>query len=318
MTDRYVVILVLYALACFAAVLTLAEFALWLVRKPLLRGIERFRPQDGVVAHVVIRALPAVLAFLLTAFSAVPGYFHGEPMGTNELPGLLLIALAVLGVYACVAPVVRVLAMLRRTRARTQNWLASTVSNEVFADVPLVEIVSDRPVVVAAGMVKKQIFVSSLVRNLLSPRELRAVLRHEAAHCRQNHNLARLLTMSTPRLFTQDDFDEKLDEVIEYAADDAVLDVPGDALNLASAMVIMARQSATSAGMLFSAFVEPIHSAMLERRVERLVVARPCLRARVLGKLAFACSALMAATALIGSLPLAQAGFRETLELLVR
>ncbi|ABF41853.1 peptidase M48, Ste24p [Candidatus Koribacter versatilis Ellin345] len=318
MSDSYVLILVLYTLASFSAVLAIAEAFLWLVRKPVLRSIERFRPQDGVVAHVVVYAFPAVLAFLLTAFSAVPGYFHGEPIGTHEMPGAVLVALALVGLYALVAPLCNVVSMMWRTRVRTQRWMASSVVKESFGGVPLVEVGSEQAFVVAAGLVKKQIFVSSLVRRLLSPRELRAVLRHENAHCKQNHNIARLIVALTPRILSRSGSDEKLSELIEYAADDAVLDVPGDALNLASAVVALARQSATAAGMLYSALVDPAHTATLERRVERLVLARPILRGNILGKLAFACVAVVAATAMIGSLPLAQAGFRETLELLVR
>ena len=318
MSDRYLLILVLYTLACFGTVLALTQGLLWLLREPLLRAIARLSAKDGVVAHVILNALPAIVAFLLTSFSAVPGYFNGEPIGTHELPGAALIALAALGAYFVLAPLGATCAMIYRTRVRTDGWQGSARNVDSFADVPVVEVGSERAFVAAAGLLNKRIFLSSPVRSLLSTRELRAVLRHEVAHCDQRHNFARLLVAASPRLFSCTAFEDSFRETIEYAADDAVLDVPGDALNLASAVVTLARRTVPASGMLYSGIVEPTNAVLLKRRVDRMVLLQPRSTGKKLRQITIGCTALLAATTLIGSLPLAQEAFRETLELLVR
>ena len=318
MSNRYVLILVLYTLASFGATLAIIEGALWLLRNRALRLISRLRPSDGVMTHVVLRFLPAVLALVLTALSAVPGYFGGEPVGTHELPGTGLIALALLGLYSIVVPLARVAWLTIRTRTTTNAWTRQAVGAETVSNLRVIELPLGNPLVVAAGVLRKRIFLSTAVRALLSARELRAVLRHEVAHCRQNHNLAKLFCKLAPRLMDSELMDDSLHETIEYAADDEACGVPGDALNLASAVLVLARQTAASPRALFTALLDPRHSAMLERRVERMVLPRECLTGRMFSKLAGACAGIVAVTAAIASMPAAQHAFRETLELLVR
>jgi hypothetical protein len=318
-SNRYLLILVLYALASFGSVLAIAESAAWLLRKQALRVIERLRPHDGVIAHLGLRLLPALLALLLTSLSAVPGYFKGEPIGTHELPGPWLIGLAIVGLYALIAPLIRVAWLATRTQARTNRWLQTAIGGESFSDFPVIELALDQPVIVASGVLKKSIWISTAVRSLLTPRELRAALRHEAAHCRQNHNLAKLLSALAPRLLPAEVMEENLRETIEFAADDEACSIPGDGLNLAAAVVTLAKQcAAPAAEMFYTALVDPRQAARLERRVERLVLPQQLGNSRIFMSLASACVAVIVCTAAVGSLPLAQHAFRETLELLVR
>ncbi len=318
MTYRYITILVLYALASFGAILALTEAALWLVRQPLLRMLERFRPTDSVKAHLVWRLLPPIIALLLTSLSALPGYLHGEPIETRELPGLSLIGLALLGLYSIVAPLVQVVWISLRTDAKTRTWLQSAVRRDSFSRIPVVELALSHPVIVASGLIRKFIFVSSPVKSLLSARELRAALRHEVAHCRQNHNLAKLLWTAAPRIAPAVLVEENLRETIEFAADDEACSIPGDALNLASALVIMAQQSAPPTEMLYTPLVAASETARLERRVQRLVLPAPRSGSGKFAQLALACVLIVSVTVFIGSLPIAQHAFQEMLELLVQ
>jgi Zn-dependent protease with chaperone function len=318
-SDRYVLILVLYALASFAVLMAIGETALWLLRHRAIRLIARLRPNDGVVAHLVLRCLPPVLALILTTLSAVPGYFHGEPIGTQEVPSPWLIGLALLGTVSIVLPLARAAWIAIRTATTTRSWASNAIKNQTFAGVSLFDLEMNAPVIVASGIFRKSIFLSSPVRTLLSARELRAALRHEAAHCNQNHNFAKFLSVIAPHLFTSHELQDNFRETIEYAADDEACNVPGDALNLASAVVILAKQSASNtAGMLYSALVDTGHSASLERRVERLVLPKVGRKNSMIAQLAAGCAAIVAATAAIALLPSAQHVFRETLELLVR
>ena len=317
MSDRYWLILVLYAVASFGVMLVLNETVLSLLRKPLLRFVMRMRARDSVAVLLAIRYTPALIAMLMTLICALPGYLRGEPAGTEEIPGLGLVVLAMIGVSSLLLPVVGTLRILRRTRRATQAWLSTTVATNSFAETPIVEFGTDVPLVAAAGLRNKRIFLSTAVRDLLSARELRAVLRHEVAHCRQNHNLGRLLFELAPRLLFPNWLHDALGEAMEYAADDAVRDVPGDALNLAAAVVLLARESSQEESVLYSMAVGG-NAAVLERRVERLFLPRPTLARRMMGPMAFGLAAFVAFTVAVGSLPAAQAAFRESLEFLVR
>lgn len=319
MSDRYVLILVLYSLATFAAILALAEIILSALHRPILRLIDRLRPNDGVLAHLVLRLLPALLALALTAFSAIPGYFRGEPVSTREIPGALLVGLALLGIYSILWPLTKAIALAIRTSLKTRRWSKQALATEVFSDFPLLEIELGTPVIVASGLIRRSIFLSNPVRSLLSARELRAALRHEVAHCRQHHNLAKLLCLVAPHFLPSSTMDESLREVIEFAADDEACSMPGDALNLASAVVILARESVTNpTEMLYTALADERYVATLKRRVERLVLPPSSHGRSIFIQLTAGCFAVLALASVVGSLPVAQHAFRETLELLVR
>jgi Zn-dependent protease with chaperone function len=319
MSFRYVELLLLYSLASFGVLLVLCQAALFLLHRSALRMIENLRSRDGVITHLVLRYLPTAIALILTVLSAVPGYFEGEPVTTQESPSLWLICLAMIGLYSILEPIASILWIALRTSAKTNAWEHSAVAHRSFGGFALFDLDLHVPFIVASGIIRKSIFVSKPVQSLLSERELRAALRHEAAHCQYNHNLAKLLFALAPRAFSIPGFDNGFQEVIEFAADDEACKVPGDALNLASAVVILARQSASNThGMLCSALVAVKQSASLERRVERLVVRGMRRKSGRLAQLAMGCVAVVAATSAFALLSPAQQVFREALEHLVR
>ena len=319
MSDGYVLILVLYALASFGATLAIVEAMLWLSQRQILRGVGRLRPAEGILAHVVLRFLPALIALVLTLLSAVPGYLRGEPISTHEKPGFALMALALIGICAIVVPMTATLKRVLRTRAKIREWWETATYREEFSALPMVELDMAMPLVVASGLIHTSIFLSRPVRGLLSPRELRAALRHEVAHCRKHHNLLKLVCSVAPHLFGTREMDESFFEMLEFAADDDACSVPGDALNLASAVVILAREcSLQPQPILYTPLATASSQASLERRVERLV--RPSaagVRSRF-AQLTAASVVVLSIVAAVGSLPVAQHAFRETLELLVR
>lgn len=319
MTHRYVEILLLYALASYGAVLVVVEGILWLFRNRILAMMEKLRPSDGILAHLVLRFFPPLLALMLTVISAVPGYFTGEPMRTQELPGPLLVGLGWVGLYAIAAPILSTISATIRTALRTNSWGRRAIDRQKFFDIPVVEFKARRPVIVASGLLRKMIFVSSPVRSLLSTRELGAALKHEMAHCHHHHNLAKLISGIVPRLIASPELDENLQEMIEYAADDAACSAPGDALNLASALLIMARQRVfMRPQVLYASLVDSGETVRLKRRVERLVQIAPRNNGEIFSELFATCAAIVAVFSFLGALPPAQHMFREGLELLVR
>jgi Zn-dependent protease with chaperone function len=319
LSHRFIEILLLYALASYGAILALVEGILWIFRKRILAMMENLRPSDGILAHLVLRVFPPLLALMLTCISAVPGYFTGEPMRTQELPGPLLIGLGWLGLYAIASPLLSSIASSVRTILRTSAWRKRAVGSERFAEIPVVEFEARRPVMVASGLIRNIIFVSRPVRPLLSMREMRAALKHEVAHCRQHHNLAKLLSGMMPQLISSTPLDENLREMIEYAADDEACSTPGDALHLASALVIIARQKVSIPPQaLYAPLIDSRETIRLKRRVERLVQIAPRSNGQIFSELIATCAAIVAVVSFVGALPPAQHLFREGLELLVR
>jgi Zn-dependent protease with chaperone function len=319
LNHRYIEMLLLYALASYGAILVFVEGILWIFRKRILATMENLRPADGILAHLVLRVFPPLLALMLTCLSAVPGYFIGEPVRTQELPGPLLVGLGWVGLYAIAAPILSTISSAIRTSLRARSWLKRATGTESFSDIPVVEFEARRPVILAAGFLWKRIFVSKPVRGVLSTRELRAALKHEVSHCRRYHNLAKLISGFVPRLISTDALDANFREMIEYAADDDACSAPGDALNLASALLIMARQRVPiGPQVLFAPLIDSRETVRLKRRVERLVQIAPRSNGEIFSELAATCSAIVALVSFVGAMPPAQHLFREGLELLVR
>jgi hypothetical protein len=318
MSDRYVLILVLYALASFGATLAMMEATLRMLQGPILRGIGRLRPSEGILAHMVLRFLPPLVALVLTLRSAVPGYLRGEPIATHERPGIALTFLALLGVFAIVFPMITSAKRMMQTAAKIREWSSAETNRAQFSELPMIELNVPKPLIVASGLVRTSIFLSQPVRSLLSPRELRAALRHEVAHCRKHHNLLKLVFALAPHLFGTECMDESLCELLEFAADDDACSVPGDALNLAAAVVTLARESSLPQQLLYTPLAGGTSQASLERRVQRLVRPTGASGRSRLAQLATASAALLTIVAAFGSLPVAQHAFRETLEHLVR
>jgi hypothetical protein len=260
-----------------------------------------------------------LIALVLTLLSALPGYLRGEPIETHEKPGIALVLLALLGVCAVVVPMLLAVQRVRQTRGKIREWLQAATERGDFSQLPMIELDMPKPLVVASGLFHTSILLSRPVRALLSPRELRAALRHEVAHCHRHHNLLKFVCALAPHLLATRRMDESLCELLEFEADDAACSVAGDALNLASAVVILARESsAHSRPLLYTALSEAASPASLERRVQRLVRPGATSVQSRLAQLATASAAVLAIVAAIGSLPIAQHAFRETLEMLVR
>ncbi|MEO5511495.1 MAG: M56 family metallopeptidase [Longimicrobiales bacterium] len=127
-----------------------------------------------------------------------------------------------------------------------------------------------------AGWLRPRIYVSARLGTLLTPRELSAVIAHEAAHVRARDPLRlsalRFLANSMFYLPTLRRLIDDLADEAEISADDsAVRELPARALDLASALVTVAEQHAGAAPAAAVGFQR---SDLLGRRVRRLAGER--------------------------------------------
>jgi hypothetical protein len=98
-------------------------------------------------------------------------------------------------------------------------------------------------VLIVTGFFRAKVFISSVVLEMLTPGELAAALAHEMAHVSFSDNLKQMLfgICTPPRWLEIESEKAAWVSASELAADDAALDRGASALDLAGALVKMAR-----------------------------------------------------------------------------
>ncbi len=252
-----------------------------------------------------LRLLPAVSAGLLVAVF-VPAHLLFEPATPNESFGMVLFALAALGLalLACASVrLSRVSAAARELRRWTMVPLKSRPHDAFEAQ--------GFPGVSLAGALRTRILVGSGLRAVLTEDELDVAVAHEHAHRLSFDNLKRCAMFCAPDAFgwtaAARTLEARWRAEAETRAD--ISAVAGDArraMHLASALVKVARfmeRRPEAVQPVWSTFHEP---ALLETRIRRLVAGAPAtapagtLRRYLVLTLPAAAAALWASDALHG------------------
>jgi beta-lactamase regulating signal transducer with metallopeptidase domain len=126
------------------------------------------------------------------------------------------------------------------------------------------------PMVAVVGIVRPVLFVSTRVLTECSADEVRAIIAHESAHVETRDNLKRFVLRACPDFVgVGDRLCRAWASAAEQAADLAAISArPGCALDLAQALIRVARLTAPVAPALASAFYP---GGSIEVRVRRLV-----------------------------------------------
>ena len=200
-----------------------------------------------------LRALPYLAALFLTLGFALPAFLKLEPQASGETPGPALVGLSAAGalLVACIG--VRLVRILRRTSRIQQEWLNAGALQSPDGDgIPVYCLSNFSPLLVLTGVVRPKIFVAKEVVDVLSEAEFSAALAHELAHAGARDNLKRVLLNITQlpgqlRWFRQ--MDAAWIAASEIAADQAALSAGIPAVELASALVKVARMGNSSPTM---------------------------------------------------------------------
>ena len=148
-----------------------------------------------------------------------------------------------------------------------------------------------------AGLIRPRLIVSAVARHALSPEEMSVALRHERAHAGSRDNLKRLLMLIAPDAlpFLRAGFapiESAWKKFAEWAADDeAAGDDAQRSVNLASALVRVARIGAGPAAPLITSLTDgdlPVRVGRLLEGVRRGDPDRWTPRLCVLGVVALA------------------------------
>lgn len=231
-------------LAGAVLVLLLAPLVLtagrWQVRHPRIALTLWFCAFFAGIGFAVASAATALLC-------AVGG---ASPASSSEALLLTITGWLSLGVLAAVIAFVSASAepLADSWREAVGRFAPVAVSREDSDGVALVWFDSEEPVACAVPSREPEMFLSTALKDLLSPPQLRAVIEHERAHLRQHHGwavrIAEINALCLPRQFPGGRALERATLLlIELIADDAAARRSG-AVHLANALAIMGRTTA--------------------------------------------------------------------------
>jgi len=253
-----------------------------------------------------VRLLPGALALLVSFGMALPIFLVYEPADTGESLSMTLLVLALAGSVLIARGAWRAALAWHATREVRLSWQArGRRVNEFESTLPLFAIDESFPTVAVIGVFQPVLFIAERVLRECPPEEIRAMLRHEAAHVTVRDNLKRFLIRACPDMLRSGGaLDRAWALAAEEAADAAaVAEQPGSAIELAQALIRVARLAPTApAPELASAFYL---GGSIESRVRHLIGAPPATEAPTRpGLVALAVAGLCLGALVVVSAPL--------------
>lgn len=275
---------------------------------------------DDARALALYRLLPAVAAIALTLLVLAPGYLEHEQRGDAEGVSATLLALAAAGFALLSASAARVVSAVRRASALRREWMARAERIELAgADMPAYALDLPFPLVAVLGIARPQLFVSRRVIGACSEPELAAIIEHERAHVLRHDNGVRLMMDAAPDLLSltalPSAIADRWHRAVEQRADDAA----GRRIDLASALVKVARAAADTRALELpaSALYGGEHAAVLATRIRRLLgkgdTERGLNPSPAIGAAACAAAGVLCALALTGAASRAAHGVLEVI-----
>ncbi len=237
--------------------------------------IAQLDPRPRARCLLLLRLAPAGLGLLATASVTLPAYWRFEPRDTHEAAGTSLLTLAAAGLLLLGLSAARLLWAAAGTRRLRREWTrcASAVAVPGVA-LPVYRLEGTLPIVALTGCRRPTLFIAGAVLDECAPRLVSAIAAHETGHQRAGDNLQRLLWTSSadPLAFSAAgrEMAAAWETATEEAADDDALSSGTPALDLAEALLSVARLAPDSAWPTVPAAAF-YRGGRLERRVRRLL-----------------------------------------------
>jgi len=273
---RYYILFALITLGTYAAASIATAFGVSLSSRLLRRRVAARPAVERARALAVARLLPvAIGAFATVLIGSM--FLRYEPRDTTEAPGLLLIGFALSTLLLFTAAMRRLLTSWRAgaTCSRLLRQSGRRWWREDGQQIWIIE--TPYPVAAVTGVFRTRLLISTRIIRECTPRELEAVIRHEAAHVRRRDNLVRAAMRYLPDplllLSAGHQLQAEWAAAAEEAADDEAAGPRVEArTELASALVRVARmaEGPPPQWMPALAFYEGTN---LEHRVKRLLRA---------------------------------------------
>ena len=237
----------------------------------LARRFERYAPASRAALLFRLRMAPEAAGIAVAFGIALPVFVAYEPRESEEGFAMTLVALAAIGLALVAGGAWRAVRAWHSTRLVRRHWESCGRRLDGF-DTPLPVFAIDEqfPTVAVVGVMNPALFVAERVLAECTADEVRAMLRHEAAHVTVRDNLKRFLIRASPDVLRSGgNLDRAWSIAAEEAADAAaVAERPAAAVELAEALIRVARLATPRAPELASAFYL---GGNIESRIRRLV-----------------------------------------------
>jgi beta-lactamase regulating signal transducer with metallopeptidase domain len=231
--------------------------------------IDKVAEQRRANVLFAVRMSPVLVSAIFTVLLIVPSFQILEPRSAGEGMGIAPIMLSIFTVFVLCLGCYQVASIRKATSLAVSRWLVGVSLRQEEPHPQSISILAARgvPSIVLVGIFKPRVLVSKAAHALLTPAELEVSLRHERYHLRSQDNLKKLLFVFLP-FPGMKRLENAWSEAQERAADDAAATDAGSALNLASALVKLARLAPVQPEALCMAgFV----TGPVESRVMRLI-----------------------------------------------
>jgi Zn-dependent protease with chaperone function len=232
------------------------------------RTIARTARIESAQALFALRMLPLIFASTIVAAVAIPSFLQYEPRQVDEAIGVVPLLLCAAFAVLVTCGTSRTVAALRHARRAMRVWTCGARS---YNNNGVLLVTSPgAPAMALAGIRKAQLVVSAATQAALTPAELERAIAHEHSHRRAGDNLKKLLLRACafPGMAA---LDRAWLAAIELSADAEAVHSHAEALDLASALVKIARlHDGRPLPRLVSGFVDG-PAASLETRVQRLL-----------------------------------------------
>jgi Zn-dependent protease with chaperone function len=249
------------------SVLSLAVACGWRRAYVFARRLSIRRAADMLFA---LRLFPLIAAALVTATLTVPSFLLLEPSAIDEPVGGVSLPLSAFALMLGVVGIVNATIVLRRASRVVAGWLRGARPAESADSVPVLTISPASPAMIATGILRPRILLSSAAELQLSGGELQAALNHELAHVRRADNLKKLV-MRFVAFPGMGGLEAAWLETTEMAADDAAVATTQDALDLAAALIKLSRIVSETVTTDLTATLVQAPACSVHARVQRLL-----------------------------------------------
>ena len=214
-------------------------------------------------------AAPMIAALAVGIGIVLPAFAIFEPPHGGERIGALLPIAAVVGAGLLAIWIARAVLMLAASRRLTRTWRqGSAPLDDGRWGMRALRIDTGTPIVAVAGLLRPRLFIDRSVLDLCTASELDAVAAHERAHVRRGDNVRRLLVGAGAGPHSAAAAAWRASA--EHLADRSAAASPGAALDLAAALVKLARAGRNPAS--HDVVLSTVHDGgSLEARVHHLL-----------------------------------------------
>ncbi len=307
----------MYLLRCLVVSLGVF-FLLYAAFSGLLAVCWRFikKPANATVLFA-LRVLPMFAAGAVVLLFTMPSFLYLEPHAVEEEFGVSGLAMALCGAGIIVVGVVSMLVAWLRASRFVAACTANSRPLNTDVGVPAFEMSCAAPALLVSGVCRPRLLVSGQAAELLNSSEMEVAIQHEMAHVRRRDNLKKMVLRFCRFPFLSGLEREWL-TAAEMAADDAAVTDERTALDLASALIKIARASGGMVAPELAMSLVPEKGACLSARIQRLLAWQRPVSARSPYLRKMAALAGLVAVAVVVNYSWVLGQMHEFTELLVR